>query len=149
MRLPVAIAALALLLPARLLALPAAADPQVYRLSPEAVEQTLETASHRTDTDNPSLLPAFERDNRPHGEVGVMVGSGGARGIYGALGVPLGDSSFASFAFESTQFPRGYGYGRSYGRGLGAGYGDGYGPNLGQVDNFSFGLSLGNSHRSR
>jgi hypothetical protein len=32
-----------------------------------------------------------------------MLGSGGARGIYGATTVPLGETGWASFAFESSR----------------------------------------------
>lgn len=43
-----------------------------------------------------------------HGELEVMVGSNGTRGIYGAAAVPLGDHAAASVSFESSRF----GYGR-------------------------------------
>jgi len=43
-----------------------------------------------------------------HGEVGVMVGSNGSHGIYGAAEVPLGDNAAAAVSFESST----YNYGR-------------------------------------
>ena len=43
-----------------------------------------------------------------HGEVGIMIGSHGTRGIYGAADIPLGDNAGASIAFESSR----YGYRR-------------------------------------
>ena len=64
--------------------------PQVYGLTPEQKEQVLESASRRPDADDPALLPALPGDRRAHGEVGMMVGTGGARGIYGVVGVPIG-----------------------------------------------------------
>ena len=104
---------------------PALAEPQVYALSPAEAAAAKEAASHRTDTDTPALLPDPERDRAlatslypteprrdraVHGEVGMMIGSGGARGIYGAFGVPLGETGFASFSFENTQLPTNQGY---------------------------------------
>ncbi|MBC7504193.1 MAG: hypothetical protein H7267_00445 [Sandarakinorhabdus sp.] len=71
----------------------------------------LESASRRPDADNPALLPALPTDRRPHGEVGVMIGTGGARGIYGVVGVPVGQNGSAVLSFSDSQMP-GYGYGR-------------------------------------
>lgn len=54
-------------------------------------------------------LTGAERARRGiHGEVGVMVGSNGSRGIYGAAEVPLGKDGAAVVSFENTQ----YGYRR-------------------------------------
>lgn len=76
---------------------------QVYRLSPEEVlrlqrESTERAADYSTDQF------ARPRDGKVHGEVGVGIGTGGYRSLYGALGVPLGEDGSAAFAFESTQF---------------------------------------------
>ena len=46
-----------------------------------------------------------------HGEVGVMIGSHGTRGIYGTADIPLGDNAGATVSFESSR----YGYGRQSG----------------------------------
>ncbi len=100
---------------ALLIAAPASA--QLYGLSPAEKAAAIEAASRRSDADNPALLPAFTEDRRPHGEVGVMIGSGGARGIYGIVGVPVGDSGSATFAFSDTRLPGFYGY-RSPGGGF-------------------------------
>ncbi|MEO8375736.1 MAG: hypothetical protein ABI471_10960 [Sphingomonas bacterium] len=43
-----------------------------------------------------------------HGEVGIMIGSHGTRGVYGTADIPLGDNAGATVSFESSQ----YGYGR-------------------------------------
>jgi hypothetical protein len=45
-----------------------------------------------------------------HGEVGVMIGSNGTRGIYGTADIPLGDNAGATVSFESSQY--GYRYRR-------------------------------------
>ena len=50
--------------------------------------------------DNGSVLP----DRRPHGEVGMFIGSGGSRGIFGTVGMPIGDNGFASFSFDTGRF---------------------------------------------
>jgi hypothetical protein len=88
----------------------APASAQVYGLSPAEKSAAIEAASRRPDADNPALLPALTQDRRPHGEVGVMIGSGGARGIYGVVGVPVGDNGSATFAFSDTRLPAFYGY---------------------------------------
>jgi hypothetical protein len=36
--------------------------------------------------------------------VGVMIGSHGTRGVYGAADIPLGDNAGASVSFESSRF---------------------------------------------
>lgn len=43
-----------------------------------------------------------------HGEVGVMIGTNGTRGIYGTAAIPLGDKGEAVVSFESSR----YGYRR-------------------------------------
>jgi hypothetical protein len=54
-------------------------------------------------------------DRRPHGEVGMFIGSGGTRGVFGTVGVPLGENGFASFSFDTGRYqgfgPQPYGYG--------------------------------------
>ncbi|TPE62646.1 hypothetical protein FJQ54_05515 [Sandaracinobacter neustonicus] len=89
---------LALLLAA---ALPAQAEPVTLSLT-DAQKEALIAGNTADDlaspTDSPRLI-----DRRPHGEVGVMVGTGGARGIYGVTSVPLGDKGWATFGFENSR----------------------------------------------
>ena len=101
--------------------------PTVYGLTEAEKAQVLESASRRPDADNPALLPALPQDRRVHGEVGAMIGTGGARGIYGIVGVPLGET--ATFAFSDTQMPGFYGYGPFGRRGYTAGASFGAGLN--------------------
>lgn len=62
-------------------------------------------------------------DAKPHGEVGVAVGTGGYRSVYGRTTMPVGKNAQVTLAFQDTRNGYGYGYGRhSYG-----GYGGGYG----------------------
>ncbi len=107
----------------------AAAEEQIYRLSAAEREATIAAASNRAET--PALLPApdlsdlrgpslygdgVKRDKQVHGEVGMSVGTGGARGFFGTAVVPLGDNATATVSFSQGQ-GRGFGYG---------GYGIGY-----------------------
>lgn len=39
-----------------------------------------------------------------HGEMGVMIGSNGTRGIYGVAEIPLGENAGAVVSFESSRF---------------------------------------------
>ena len=49
-----------------------------------------------------------------HGEMGVMVGTNGARALYGTALIPLGDNAGARISFETSRF--GYGHLRPLGR---------------------------------
>lgn len=104
------------------------AEPQVYRLSPAQVEAAKAAAALRPESPSPALLPPTQlppallaspdRDNilgsslyggdRPdtkiHGEVGMFIGTGGARGLYGTTAVPLGENGMAQFSFSTSQF---------------------------------------------
>lgn len=95
--------------------------PVVYGLTEAEKAQVLESASRRPDADNPALLPALPQDRRIHGEVGAMIGTGGARGVYGIVGVPLGETGSATFAFSDQRLPTFYGYGPFGRRGFTAG----------------------------
>jgi hypothetical protein len=100
---------LRLVLPALLITAPASA--QLYALTPAEKAAAIEAASRRPDADNPALLPSLPADRRIHGEVGAMIGSGGARGVYGIIGVPLGERGSAIISYAETRLPRFYGQG--------------------------------------
>ncbi|MFW2828578.1 hypothetical protein [Sphingomonas sp. ID0503] len=93
-----------------LLACPAAAsaaeqDPgegTLYRLTPEEAEAAVASADTQGGVD---LQPAINGADRIHGTVGAMIGTGGARGIFGAADIPLGENAGASIMFESTRYP--------------------------------------------
>jgi hypothetical protein len=125
-----------------MLAGPAAAQEQVYRLSPAEREAAiaraamqperpallltpepvpaagLQQSAERDAILNNSLYGAVRPDRRPHGEVGVFIGSGGARGIFGATAVPLGDDGMAQLSFSTGRFP-GFGAGFGFGSRVG------------------------------
>jgi hypothetical protein len=98
-----------LLLPLLLLAAyPAQAEPLVFSLSPEAREAAIDAASRQPER-NPLILgQAPERaaqDRRIHGEIGLTIGTGGTRSVFGATMVPLGEDAAAAFSFSTGRFP--------------------------------------------
>lgn len=90
-----------LILPFAMLAASAHAEPLTLTLTDAEKQEIL---SARTEADHAALdqLPRLS-GRRVHGEIGFMVGTGGARGIYGATSVPLGDNGWASFGFENSR----------------------------------------------
>jgi hypothetical protein len=123
-----------------MLAAPAVAQEQVYRLSPADRDAAIAKAAMQPERPallltpepapvaglppsaardailNNSLYGEARPDRRPHGEVGMFIGSGGARGIFGTTAVPLGDTGMASFSFSTGRFP---GFGAGFGPGPG------------------------------
>ena len=111
---------------------PVATQPTaVYRLSPADRDAAIAAAALQPERPGSALLPPpataaanalapsatrdailgnslyadSAPDRRPHGEVGMFIGSGGSRGIFGTVGMPLGDNSFASFSFDTGRYP--------------------------------------------
>jgi len=88
----------------------AAAEPAVYRLSPDEIAAinpkppATDPALKYDPLFDRSLFDAREARDRPHGEVGAFVGSGGASGVYGSTVVPLGDNGSATFSFENSNY---------------------------------------------
>jgi hypothetical protein len=77
-------------------------EPGVVRLSPAERDTALDSVMARD-----SELPIFGGGNRQvHGEIGAMIGTGGARGIFGTAAVPLGDTGMAVFSFENSHYGR-------------------------------------------
>ncbi len=66
------------------------------RLSPEQREAALEAGATRTARGLDGGAP----DHGIHGEMGVEVGTGGERAVYGTAVVPLGQTGTAAFSFE-------------------------------------------------
>jgi hypothetical protein len=65
------------------------------RLSPEEREAAIEAGAAR----HAAELPINGLPTGIHGEVGMMMGTGGARSMYGSAAVPLGDHGSAAFSF--------------------------------------------------
>ncbi len=76
------------------------AAPRVYGLSPGQKAAALAaTADPLADA-----LPGGAADRQIHGEFGAMVGTGGARGLYGVAAIPLGEDAGAIVSFENSRF---------------------------------------------
>ena len=73
-------------------------------LIPSPADEALKPSAERDAILGNSLYGDTVRDKRLHGEVGMFIGTGGARGIYGSTTVPLGETGVAQFSFESSQF---------------------------------------------
>lgn len=74
----------------------------VHRLSPEEVKRILADAAEK-----PRLMSdeAGGPSKKVHGEMGIMIGTGGARAAYGTAVVPLGDQGVAAISFETGRHP--------------------------------------------
>lgn len=105
------IAAAAILSPALALAeVPAApASPtDERRLTPEQVEAVLAEAAakrHAAETPAPAAEPVIDDADLPpirdiHGELGVSIGTGGYREMFGTAVYPLGDDGVAAISLD-------------------------------------------------
>lgn len=121
-----------------LVACPAFAQEKVYRLSEADKRAAIEDASRQPE--QTTRLPIVSgrapgsADRRVQSEVGMMVGTGGTRALYGSTYVPLGESGSAQLSFGTGRLPGhtggryGGGYGDDYrSGGLGDAYGNRYG----------------------
>ncbi|WP_414901551.1 hypothetical protein ACMT1E_00620 [Sphingomonas flavalba] len=115
--LPIAgLAALLAAAPALAEAPDTAAPAHVIRLTPEQREAAMADGSEKkVDVALAQAAgggavedDAFEDIDRPdrriHGEVGFMIGTGGARGVYGAAAIPLGDNAGAMISFSQQRY---------------------------------------------
>jgi hypothetical protein len=87
-------------------ATPALADAQPrtdrVTLSEADREAALEAGATRA-LDEP---PINGLDRRVHGEIGMEIGTGGYRSLYGTAAVPLGENGMAQFSFMTGQMGR-------------------------------------------
>jgi hypothetical protein len=84
---------------------PTAAGSDTMRLTDEQRDAILDANTEARAAANrgePTGLESLDRG--VHGEMGVMIGSHGTRGVYGAADIPLGDNAGASVSFESSHF---------------------------------------------
>ncbi len=122
---------------------PAIAQEQVYRLSDADKKAAINAAAQRPESN--TRLPIVDGrapgspDSRVHGEVGMMVGTGGTRAIYGTTAVPLGENGSAQFSFSTGRFP-GFGFGNN---GFGGNFGGGYVGGFGGASNWDRQPGLG------
>lgn len=81
----------------------AGAEETIVSLSPAAKEQALEAAAAR----NAGAIgePAINGVGRQiHGQVGVMIGTNGTRGVFGSAIAPVGETGSVAVAFENSRF---------------------------------------------
>lgn len=104
-----------------LLAGPALAEPQAYRLSQAEIDATIAAASYRNETSAllpqaplvplslPNLPPAGDLpmapDRKIHGTAGFAVSSDGGFALFSSTAVPIGEESYASFSFSYSRIP--------------------------------------------
>jgi len=94
-----------LALAALLAASAAGAAETVVALSPEAKAKILNDAAAKPSTSlGESAVNAPDR--QVHGEVGMMIGTNGARGVFGSAVAPLGGSGSVAVAVENSRFGR-------------------------------------------
>lgn len=71
-------------------------------------EQKAEVLGRNTEDSVDAARAGLSGEGSPkrqiHGEIGAMIGTGGARGIYGAAAIPIGDHAGATVSFESSRF---------------------------------------------
>lgn len=97
-----------LLIGALLLAAPALAtdaEPaQIIRLTPAEKAAALEGGSEAKADAALNRAAGGGTDRAIHGEVGAMIGTGGARGVFGTAAIPLGDNAGAIISFEKSRY---------------------------------------------
>ena len=79
------------------------AEETVVSLSPAAKEKILEAAATR----NAKAVgePAIDGVGRQiHGEIGMMIGTNGTRGVFGSAVAPLGETGSVAVAFENSRY---------------------------------------------
>jgi hypothetical protein len=79
---------------------------RVRGLSAEEKERILDRGTEAaTDAAHRSFLGGGGASKQAHGELGMMVGTGGAVAIFGTGLVPLGENGAAIISFESSRSP--------------------------------------------
>lgn len=79
---------------------------QIIRLTPEQKAAALEGGSEAKADAALNRAAGGGADRAIHGEVGAMIGTGGARGMFGTAAIPLGDNAGAIISFENSRYGR-------------------------------------------
>lgn len=83
------------------------AEETVVALSPAEKEKVLNAAAARSRPMTGELpVNGLGGIGPVHGEVGMFVGTGGSRGIYGRAVAPVGENGQVAIAFENSRFGR-------------------------------------------
>ena len=77
---------------------------EVRRLSPEEKEGILQGSDGQATDAFLNAARGGGGSRQVHGEVGIMVGSGGARGFFGTALIPLGDRGSAIISIEKSEY---------------------------------------------
>jgi hypothetical protein len=89
-----------------LIAAPAAALADTVTLTAEQAEAAKEAGAAR-NARNAQLGLEPGQDKAIHGEMGVAIGTGGYRSMYGTAIVPLGDNATLGLSFANEQYRAG------------------------------------------
>jgi hypothetical protein len=79
-----------------------AGQAQTLRLSPEEIAKVRDAGAEATTSD----FSEGRVDNGVHGEIGMMIGTNGARGVFGTAAIPLGQNAGAVVSVEDSRFGR-------------------------------------------
>lgn len=80
-------------------------DGNTLRLSDAQRDKILDESTEDSAAAARGELTGPERTARGiHGEVGIMIGTNGTRGAYGAADIPLGENAAASISVETSRF---------------------------------------------
>ena len=82
------------------------AEERVIALSPAEKAELLDELAARpakVDAGEPAING---RGREVHGEVGMFVGTGGARGLFGSAVAPVGENGSIAVAFENSRYGR-------------------------------------------
>lgn len=82
------------------------AQETVVSLSPAEKDKILDAAASRPKPAGELPVNGLGVAGQVHGEVGMFVGTGGARGVYGTAVAPVGESGQIGIAFENSRFGR-------------------------------------------
>lgn len=81
-------------------------DAQIIRLTPEQQAKALDSANETSADAALARASGGGSDRLIHGEIGAMIGTGGARGVFGTAAIPLGDNGGAIISFEQSRYGR-------------------------------------------
>jgi hypothetical protein len=76
---------------------------EIIRLTPQQQAEVLDSASEKASD---ATLTGGGGDRLIHGEIGAMIGTGGARGVFGTAAIPLGENGGAIISFEQSRYGR-------------------------------------------
>lgn len=79
---------------------------QTIRLTPEQIAKLQATGTEAKAQAAAGELPVNGVGRQVHGEVGVIIGTNGARGMFGTAAIPIGETGGAIVSFENSRYGR-------------------------------------------